>query len=73
MKDIENIVIGSKVRMTRRPFFRGRVMAIQPSLFGGSIEGAYCRWRFKPVGWVSRTLVSFSDLETIEEESGRRS
>ena len=68
---VNNIGIGSRVRMTRRPFFRGTVMLLQPSLFEEARGRAFCRWHFKPEGWMGRSPVAVDDLELvadIEEE-----
>ena len=64
--------VGDRVRMTRRPYFKGVVKAcqIRLSIFGKGGGGGcmyFCRWFFKCPLWASRTPIDGDDLELIEE------
>lgn len=61
------ITVDSRVRLNRRPYFRGVVVALQPSLFDDHSERVLLRWHFKPGDWVGKRLWPMSVVEAIED------
>ncbi len=62
----EKINVGTRIKMTRRPYFTGIVKYVQLQLLknGGALH--FCRWDFKPDDWISKTPLSRNELEAKE-------
>ena len=64
----EPIAVSIRVRLNRRPYFRGVVVALQTSLFDDHSERVLLRWHFKPDDWVSKRWWPISVVEAIEDQ-----